>query len=66
MYKKKIVKYEKIAHAMIYWVKALWLELEGSQFKPTWPWAGLRDQPHYEACGNLQLKIVKTQRVILG
>ena len=65
MYKKKIVECKKIGHAMIYWVKALVVIRIGVQ-TPFGAWAGLGTQPRYEACGDLQLKIVKMQWLTLG
>ena len=64
MYKKKIVECKKIAHAMIYWFKALVVIRIGVQ-TPFGTWAGLGTQPRYEACGDLQLKIVKMQWLTL-
>ena len=64
MYKKKIFKCKKIAHAMIYWVVIRIGRFPAQTPLSTWP--GLGTQPRYEARGYLQLKIVKMQWLTLG
>ena len=53
---------------MIYWVKALVVIRIGRFMvqNPFGAWPGLGTQPRYEACGDLQLKIVKMQWLALG